>query len=268
MQQFVTLRIAMPTDKFEHEIPNLVLEKDDLHSHRRDRTVGKPSSSKPDATPEPVVQVKSGGGTFLGVIALLVALGACGGGYWLFQQGELARQDLSKANNRISELERMLSATDAEMGQSTVALQAKVGQLSEKTEELWTQMDKLWASAWRRNQEEIQQLGTQLKSSGDQTNKKFTVLESDLALGNANLEAVKERLESQQQTDSELSKAIQTLDKTGAERAKAMAALQKRLDNLALDNQALARRIAELEKAGRAVPSVGQAPSVGGMPSN
>lgn len=257
----------MPSDNFEHEIPNLVLEKDDLHPHRRERSAPSPTTDADDAERHHRVKGKSKAGTFLGALSLLIALAACSGGYWLFEQGELARQELAKANNRIMELERMLSATDAEMGQSTVALQAKVGQLSEKTEELWSQMDKLWASAWRRNQQEIQALGAQLKTNDEAVLKKFTVLESDLAVGNANLEAVKERLDSQQQVDGDLSKAIQSLDKAASERSKALTALQKRMDNLALDNQALGKRIAKLEEAGRS-PASGTTPVTGALPAN
>ena len=64
-----------------------------------------------------------------------------------------------QAEQRILQLENKLSATGEEIGESTVALQVKVTELTNKTNELWEQMDKLWASAWRRNQQEIADLG-------------------------------------------------------------------------------------------------------------
>ena len=47
------------------------------------------------------------------------------------------------------------------MGESTVALKVKLEAVSEKTELLLSEMDKLWASAWRRNQTEIKALNSQ-----------------------------------------------------------------------------------------------------------
>ena len=79
--------------------------------------------------------------------------------YWQLQQQTIAA---NAAEARIQELENKLSATGEEMGESTVALQVKVTELSNRAEELWDQMDKLWASAWRRNQKEITELGEKL----------------------------------------------------------------------------------------------------------
>ena len=65
--------------------------------------------------------------------------------------------------SRTDALEKSLTSTDENMSQSSVAMQIKLRELSEKTEELWQQMDKLWASAWRRNQTEIADQGNAIK---------------------------------------------------------------------------------------------------------
>ena len=46
------------------------------------------------------------------------------------------------------------------MGESTIALKVKLEAIGEKTELLLSEMDKLWASAWRKNQKEIKELNS------------------------------------------------------------------------------------------------------------
>ena len=57
------------------------------------------------------------------------------------------------------------------MGESTIALKVKLEAISEKTELLLTEMDKLWASAWRKNQKEIKELNSQSKKLASQQSK-------------------------------------------------------------------------------------------------
>ena len=94
-------------------------------------------------TPAP----SSGGGKGLTVLALLIALAASGGAGYLFMQLEQQKIAAQSAEQRIADLENRLSATGEDLGESTVALQVKVSELSNRAEELWEQMDKLWASA-------------------------------------------------------------------------------------------------------------------------
>lgn len=98
-------------------------------------------------------------------LALLIAATASAGAYYLYDLSLKQAATIESAENRILQLERKLSATDEEIGESTIALQVKVTELSEKTTELWEQMDKLWASAWRRNQKEIADLAALLNKT-------------------------------------------------------------------------------------------------------
>lgn len=95
---------------------------------------------------------------WLGIISV-VTLAA--GGFTLHKQHLETKAQLAASELRIAELERALSATGEEMGESAGAIRAKLTAVSERTDELWTQMDKLWASAWRRNQSEIKSLKEQ-----------------------------------------------------------------------------------------------------------
>ena len=92
---------------------------------------------------------------FFTFIIYLVLAGAS----WFFYQENIKLQALiSNSEQRIQQLENQLSATGEEMGESTIALKVKLEAISEKTEKLWGEMDKLWASAWRKNQTEIKAL--------------------------------------------------------------------------------------------------------------
>ncbi len=63
---------------------------------------------------------------------------------------------------RLGSLEKQLSSSDENMTQSSVVMQVRLKDIEKRTEELWAQMDKLWAAAWRRNQTEIADHGKRL----------------------------------------------------------------------------------------------------------
>ena len=104
-------------------------------------------------------------------LVLIIAIVACAASVYLYTLNMNNQQLLTVNEDRIKALENRLAATGEEMGSSTVALQVKVGELAARGEELWDQMDKLWASAWRRNQEEIKALSLSFKNFQQDTSK-------------------------------------------------------------------------------------------------
>lgn len=86
---------------------------------------------------------------------LLVCLSLFAWVYFLQQSLGVNQNSLLVAQSQIEHLQQRLSVTDEHMSDSKVAMQLHIKDLSEKTDQLWQQMDKLWASAWRRNQKEI-----------------------------------------------------------------------------------------------------------------
>ena len=141
------------TDKNQH-LPSLTPERDQVKAFHATRTDTKSRKVPPSAG--------SGDGSNFSTIMVFILLLLLGiGGWWFDMQNTTLKTQISSAEARIQELEDMLSATGEEMGESTVVIKARLTDLTEKTEELWTQMDKLWASAWRRNQVEIKDLQTQ-----------------------------------------------------------------------------------------------------------
>jgi chromosome segregation ATPase len=140
--------------------PQIKLDVEDRRTRQTATSSAPTASANPSATSAPVAS--SGGGKGLATFALLLALASAGAASYLFYELRMQMDRAVNAEQRIAELENKLSATGEEIGDTTVALQVKVTELSNRTNELWDQMDKLWASAWRRNQKEIQDLDSKV----------------------------------------------------------------------------------------------------------
>lgn len=172
----------MAQDDLDH-IPSIVPGRDDDDPVPASR----PRSSRPDNSRATGRNSSGGGrggsgaagggngggsraGTVLAVLALLLALGA---GFWAWQ----LQQKLGQANvtmeryaQRIADLENRLSDTDEGLSQNTQAMAVKI-------KELYSEVDKLWASAWRRNQAAIEEL----QKSGSARGSKLSATEKSLA---------------------------------------------------------------------------------------
>lgn len=143
--------------RIEPELISITPDIDQVEAYKQSQAGSKQksASSVTESTNQASVVKTSGAVVWIGIIAIM-AFGAAG--YSLYQQNLATKAQLIASEKRIAELERALSATGEEMGQSAGAIQAKLAAVATRTDELWTQMDKLWASAWRRNQAEIKEL--------------------------------------------------------------------------------------------------------------
>lgn len=231
------------TQRSFDEVPNIVLQDND-------RVVPKTSQ-----TPPPPVQVTSSNG--LALFALLLGLAAAGGSGYLFWQNTTQTAMLKQAEVRIADLEDRLSATGEEMGNSTVALQVKVNELANRAEELWDQMDKLWASAWRRNQKDIKELNQKLltgqandKNARDKVaqtaskslkslDNKFDSLQNefnttlnDILAVNLELESIKQGVLASQNTSNVLNDKIAILEQRNASLKAKVALLEKNIKTI------------------------------------
>lgn len=95
------------------------------------------------------------------VISLVVAAVACAWAWQLQQELDTTAPVLALYEERISDLEDRLSDTDEGMNQSAATLGVKI-------KELASEVDKLWASAWRRNKAKIAQLEKSSSAHGSQ----------------------------------------------------------------------------------------------------
>ena len=112
----------------DDNLPPLFLDKEDREGFARQRksTSGQATATKTNSTP-PVKS--SGGGRSIAWFALLVALSGYGGSYFLHEQLLMRTNELQSATSRIEELERQLSITGEELGESSGSLQAQLGKI-------------------------------------------------------------------------------------------------------------------------------------------
>ncbi|WP_440053822.1 hypothetical protein ACSLBF_13110 [Pseudoalteromonas sp. T1lg65] len=169
-------------NKIEPELPSIMPDIDQVEAFKQTQTPSnnkKTSFENSENVPSAPAQT-SNVALWLGAISI-IALAA--GGFILHQQSAVMQTKLAASERRIAELENALSATGEELGQSAGAIQAKLSTLTERTDELWSQMDKLWASAWRRNQSEIKELqeqATKIASTQSQHTNSLSDMTSNL----------------------------------------------------------------------------------------
>ena len=150
---------------------------------------------------------------------------------------------LQQSQSRITELESRLSTTGEDMDQSAAALQVKVSELSAKTEHLWTEMDKLWASAWRRNQTEIGALNKTAMALKASTDKNTKNLKSEASDNNTSIGLVKEQLENQASLLKQSNDKFSQFNNIDADFEQQLASLREKLISTALANNDLTNQI-------------------------
>lgn len=229
----------MATEPMDN-MPKITLERDDVESFQRTRAQTKKTNS--NKTPEDTKSSSARSPSWL-IFILILAILSSAFAYWSVQQQKV----LIQAQQRISELERRLSATGEELDQSAVAIQVKVTELSQKTEDLWGQMDKLWASAWRRNQSEIGDINAELKkisSSNDSALKSLglKIEQQDVSLVNLNNKVTQINLSMQVSQDAQ-----EQLKRTNQNNEQQLTSLREKLLSSALGNNNLTIKVEELE---------------------
>ena len=131
-------------------IPPIVPARDEVASRQRPRKGGGRGNGGNSASGA------SGGGAGLLArlficIALVVAAVACAWAWQLQQELDTAERLLVDYESRIADLEDRLSDTDEGLNENAAVMSAKI-------KELYSEVDKLWASAWRRNKAAIEGL--------------------------------------------------------------------------------------------------------------
>jgi chromosome segregation ATPase len=231
----------MATDPLD-DMPKIRLEKDDLESFHRTRAQSTNKSSKKGNFPDEPTASSSSPSWFGILFLLIIIVGAAG--YWSFEQYKVLQQ----AQSRIAELESRLSATGEDMDQSAAALQIKVSELSKKTEHLWTEMDKLWASAWRRNQSEIAALNKTVMALKAASEKSTKSLRGETADTNTTIGLVKEQLENQSSLLKQLNEKFSQVNNVDADFEQQLASLREKLISTALANNDLTNQIDDLRR--------------------
>ncbi len=163
--------------RVEPELPSITPDRDQVESFKNTRTHANTKSANASNAKAPVNKQGAGTNThpqranslwlilFTLLLAVILGLAIT----WFYQQHLKSENTMLQYQQRISQLEQQLSATGEEMGESAIAMKVRLETLSEKSEKLWLEMDKLWASAWRRNQSDIKALRSTTTKHQQQT---------------------------------------------------------------------------------------------------
>jgi len=173
-------------------IPSIIPARDEVVSRQQSR----PGSRSNSAGKKPS---HSGGGAGLLarlfiVVALVGGAVACAWAWQLQQELLAAGKAMAGYESRISDLEDRLSDTDEGLNQSAATLSVKI-------KELYSEVDKLWASAWRRNKAKIEELEKSASEQGSQlstlakTDKEYSAQLKSLAADVQKLRAISGDLE-------------------------------------------------------------------------
>lgn len=232
------------------DMPSIQLEPEDRDAYLNKRSK-QPKADKSATAEQPhVVASKGGAGKGLVSFVMLLALAGLGANAWLYQQLETEKQNLQAAKDRIEDLEGKLSATGEEMGESTVALQAKLKAVTEKTDELWEQMDKLWASAWRKNQSEIKELSNSLGNMQKQHQavaEKARLLETDMSMSTTRVSAIEEQFAKLENSQDTLHTSLMKISSAQPKLSSQLDELKGKLRDSQQNIQDLGLRITQLE---------------------
>jgi chromosome segregation ATPase len=150
------------TKRVEPEFPSITPDIDQVESFKNTRTHANSNAKGGDNTNVSAAKTntisKQGNPVWLILLTLIIAITLGLSITWFYQEHSKSQELMLQYQQRITLLEQQLSATGEEMGESTVAMKVRLETLTDKSEKLWQEMDKLWASAWRRNQSDIKTL--------------------------------------------------------------------------------------------------------------
>ncbi|GGW89378.1 hypothetical protein [Alteromonas halophila] len=236
----------MADNQNSDDLPTIKLDEEDRRAYQKAKQPASGKKNKP-ASDDNTKTSSGGKGAWLFIIALL-AVAACGGCYYLYTLLQQQQASAQQAEKRIAQLERRLSATGEEIGESTVALQVKVNDLGAKTEELWEQMDKLWASAWRRNQKEIADLGDRVTSVQNSLKGNISEVSQDVSAQAKQLSSVKNQLATTADDLLGLNVQLEQAQADKQSNARTVKNLNDKISVLEQRNNALSGRISKLER--------------------
>ncbi len=218
------MRDRDPSIDFD-DLPDIQTEKrDNLRAEVPSRPVkaSKVSNASTSTTAKP-------SGLLLGMLVLIIAA-------LFFLSFQLYAQ-ATKLDARVVELEKRLSSTDESLSQSGVAMQVAFKELKSRVIDQEGQIDKLWSSAWKKNQTDIESQGKQIASLTLKT--KTTTEEL------ANLAKTDEAYAAEIKVLNARAETLAAMDASIKEQDKTVNALKKQLDEMDKTNATLKKKIDE-----------------------
>lgn len=111
--------------------------------------------SEPAAEPQVIVEERRGGFSFLGLCALVLAMGGLAASGFLYQQWQEGRSQLVNAENRIADAESRIAELEKRFSLSDEESTASVEVLNAKAKENSAEIRKLWGVAYDTNRKGI-----------------------------------------------------------------------------------------------------------------
>jgi chromosome segregation ATPase len=223
-----------PDDKLT-DVPRIVATRDDDGPYRRTRSEA-PEPRRPARAARTVpAETATGGGAPKALVALALVFGiaASAAAFLLYQQTVRLDTALNQANQRIADLEGKLSTTDDSVNQSSAQMQVKI-------KELAGEVDKLWASAWRKNDGRLTELeGAMKKAAGT-----FDSQQKRLAA----LDASTEKVQQQVGAAAEVAATVATVKQQQAALQDSMGRLNSTVSTLSNTQRAQEARLKESEQ--------------------
>jgi len=275
------------TKQIDHNMPSITPDRDQVESFKNTRTHTPASASPADngstipTVERPKIKQSSSSSTLSKLSTLLLYSLIGGAAFWVYQQDQKTNAIISLAEQRIAGLERQLSATGEEMGESAVEMKVRIETLGKTSDKLWEEMDKLWASAWRKNQSQIKSLQKSNKSLTSLSSTQRQSVTSTLAsikeindkqvAAEFSIDALKEQLKSSEQLTEQikgLSLELSAIESNSQRRDTQQISLASRVTKLSEQNKLLLTQIKNLEtklaKALKSIPAKTAPPPVEG----
>ncbi|WP_444888349.1 hypothetical protein ACJJIX_13330 [Microbulbifer sp. VAAC004] len=114
-----------------------------------------PERSEQAQEPQVIVEERRGGFSFLGLCALVLAMGGLAASGFLYQQWQESRTQLVNAENRIADAENRIAELEKRFSLSDEESTASVEVLSAKAKENSSEIRKLWGVAYDTNRKSI-----------------------------------------------------------------------------------------------------------------
>lgn len=211
------------------DLPEIQVEARD---NLRERPVpAKKPAPAPAARPSAAVANAKPSGAVMAVLGVIIACLA----FLAFQLYAQA----TKLDARVQDLENRLSSTDESLNQSGTALQVQIKELKARVVEQESQVAKLWDSAWKKNQGQIESLNKQLatlaqgqKKLGTQVTEQLGVLQKADEGQAAELKVIMARTET-----------LSAMDASIKEQAQTVASLKKQLAEMEKTNTVLRKKV-------------------------
>jgi hypothetical protein len=255
-------------------MPSITPDRDQVEAFKNTRTYSSTSPSsvdndsvKSNVDIQPTKQTNSSS-TLSKLSTLLLYTIIAAAGYLLYQQDIKTTAIINSAEQRIAGLERQLSATGEEMGESAVEMKVRIETLGKTSDKLWDEMDKLWASAWRKNQSQIKKLQKDNKSLASLSSTQQKKVSSSLATikeindkqvaSEFSIDALKEQLKSSLQLTEQiemLSLELSALESNSQRRDRQQIALASRVTELSEQNKQLLSQIKSLALTQKKIPA-------------